>query len=131
MARVEWRFEPRLDQLRVARAALRAWFEARGLSRELTSDAVLVISELVTNGVIHNGHGPITVRAEDREAGIMLEVITVDHPTGQAPSWPRRDPAEGGHGLHIVEALTEDYAVSRDGPRRTVSCRLLPDVAPA
>jgi len=78
MARREWRFEPRAEQLPHARAVLRKWLDARGIPQSVTTDALLIASELVTNGVVHDGAGLITMRAEATEDNLRLEVVTTD-----------------------------------------------------
>jgi anti-sigma regulatory factor (Ser/Thr protein kinase) len=123
----EWRFEPRLDQLRVARSLLGSWLGGLGIAESLLSDAVLVVSELVTNGVVHDGGGPISLRAQVSGDDVRLEVITLERPDGHRPP-PEiariRDAGEGGQGLRIVNALTSDFSVRLDGQQRHVSCRL-------
>lgn len=123
MARREWRFEPRPEQLPHARAVLRKWLDARGIPQSVKADALLIASELVANGVLHDGAGPITMRAEATEDNLRLEVVTIDVAAGKT-SERFRDAVEGGHGLRIVKALTRDFAIHQEGRVRTVSCSL-------
>src|SRR4030081_646280 len=123
MARREGRVDPRPAQVPHAGAVLRKWLDARGTPQSVTADALLIASELVTNGVVHDGAGPITMRAEAIEDNVRLEVVTIDVAAGKT-SERFREAVEGGHGLRIVKALTRDFAIHQEGRVRTVSCSL-------
>jgi len=123
MPRGEWRFESRPDQLPRARAALRAWLQAHRVPEEVATDALLVATELVTNGIVHGG-GAITVRAEATDDDVLLEVVTLDLAADEHPWLDVRTGIDGGRGLRIVRALTRNLAIRCEGPVRTVSCSL-------
>ena len=122
----EWRFDPSPDQLPAARHRLRSWLDDAGVAREVTDDAVLVAAELISNGVLHDGGGAITVRTGIEPGQLRLEVITLDHPADAQPPWLQqlRDPAkdEGGLGMRIVEALTCQLALDHTEGIRRVAC---------
>lgn len=90
----------------------------------LADDAVLVVSELVTNAVAH-AHPPygqvIVTRFERLAHGVRIEVHDVGERMpefrGGAP-----DDAESGRGLVLVDALTEgQWGVKhQEGPGKTV-----------
>lgn len=90
----------------------RAYVEERfagHLASAATYDLSLVVSELVSNAVVH-GRGAITLRAHEVEDGVRVEVIDEgaersDEICAQAHS----ETAEGGRGLQIVEALSRDW----------------------
>lgn len=72
-------------------------------------DVALVISELVTNSVRHaDSPGEIAVRINVGASSIHIEVT--DSGLGFDPSQPR-----DGMGLNIVEALSEDWGIERNG----------------
>ncbi|MGH2719017.1 MAG: ATP-binding protein [Actinomycetota bacterium] len=123
-----WRFDPSPDQLPAARHALRAWLDSAGFAPEVAEDAVLVAAELIGNGVLHDGGGPITVRAAREPGQLRIEVLTIDHPFVFPPPWLERLRSpfhdEGGLGLKIVEALTCHLAIDRHDGARRVSCAL-------
>ena len=77
----------------------------------------------MTNGVVHDGAGLITMRAEATEDNLRLEVVTTDVAAGKT-SERFREAVEGGHGLRLVKALTRDFAIHQEGRVRTVSCSL-------
>jgi anti-sigma regulatory factor (Ser/Thr protein kinase) len=81
-------------------------------SRE-SADAALMVSELVTNALVH-GVGTITLRI-DLEVDV-LRVEVADE--GEVALDPSPTPgAHGGLGLRIVERLADDWGV-RDGSTR-------------
>ena len=125
----ERKFRPVLAELPGARGALRAWLRDVGVDGEdAAADVLVVTSELVTNGVFHDGGDLITVRANKRDGEVAVEVTTVDHPPGHRP--PDRDladPLDGGRGLVIVKAFSHDFAVVHDDDQRVTTCRVTVD----
>ena len=106
-----------VDAPRAARARVRELRERLGPDR--THDATLLISELVTNAVKYGPeHGEIQVIiAEDGER----TRFTV-HDTGAGPL-PVMRPLErlphegGGHGLRLVEMVSDRWGVERGSTR--------------
>jgi anti-sigma regulatory factor (Ser/Thr protein kinase) len=101
----------------------RRWLAEQLASRLRAQDLqslLLVLSELVTNAVVH-GEGDVTVAAILREERARLEV------SDGAPEWriggttPR---AEGGRGLRIVEALADRWSVDHTAAGKTVWAEL-------
>jgi anti-sigma regulatory factor (Ser/Thr protein kinase) len=85
---------------------------ASALPAPLCSDAVLLVSELVTNAVLH-GASPITLRLSATPGRIRVEV----HDHGSSLPVPRQDrsvPARpGGLGLVLVKALASEWGVTQ------------------
>lgn len=83
----------------------------------VTEDAVLIVSELVTNCVRH-ASADFTVVVETRGGRIRIEV------TDSGGGWPvvrhpdRNEPT--GRGLQIVRALSEDWGVDHRKGHTTV-----------
>jgi serine/threonine-protein kinase RsbW len=121
--------EPR----RARRLVLPATVQATGLARRATREAlaawgvthleetaVLLVSELVTNGVLHakTPAAILRLRLETAEGFLRIEVQDAD------PSWPRRrTPAgldESGFGLVLVDALADKWGVRDTPPGKTV-----------
>ena len=77
----------------------------------LLEDALLVVSELVTNGVCHSGasDGAIIVRVELTGTMVRLEVEDPGRGGVIAP----RDPDLGGFGLNLVQGLSERWGLER------------------
>jgi anti-sigma regulatory factor (Ser/Thr protein kinase) len=99
-----------------ARTALRCLDRTLG---ELKSDADLLVSELVTNSVIHAQAYEVEVHAAVDDAGVRIEVS--DLGPGFDRRYAQREPSltgGGGYGLHIVDRLAHRWGVSRDGRSR-------------
>ena len=75
-------------------------------------DALLVVSELVTNGVSHSGasDGAIIVRVELTGTMVRLEV---EDPGRSGVIAPRAPGPGGGFGLNIVQGLCERWGLER------------------
>lgn len=82
-----------------------------------TSSALIVISELVTNAIVH-GHDPIEVSMTCRDGSVRVAVSD-----GGGGAVAPADPAErevGGHGLHLVEAMSLAWGVDDTPAGKTV-----------
>lgn len=104
--------------------------EARGLVRdlllgggceELLDHALLLVSELVTNALLHAGTTIDVVARLDAD-GLVVEV------GDGSPHLPVRrhyaDTAGTGRGLRLLEQLVADWGITRDGRGKTVWFRL-------
>ncbi|MZD03489.1 protein phosphatase, partial [Streptomyces sp. SID5785] len=100
----------------------------------LADDAVVVVSELVTNAVVHAGTGvDLVCRRDgptaDGPAGLVVEV-TDHHPTravrtDRAARTP--DIPEYGRGLQLVASLAEAWGITYRPGTKTVWARLPAD----
>jgi len=84
-----------------------------------SADAVLCLSELATNAVLHSASarpgGTFAVHAEATGSGFRVEVCDA------GGAWDARPPDENdGHGLAIVAALAARWGVSGSEAARTV-----------
>jgi anti-sigma regulatory factor (Ser/Thr protein kinase) len=108
---------PEARSVGVVRRRLSAHFSM--LTRADLDDAVLAVSELITNAVLH-GDGPVEVRVSHRP-GLLRVEVTDD---GRAVPLPRHAGLgdERGRGLHIVDAVTSRWGVApkRSGRGKTV-----------
>jgi anti-sigma regulatory factor (Ser/Thr protein kinase) len=120
----ERKVRPDPGELPGTRAALRRWLRDVGVvGVDSTDDVLIVSSELVTNGVVHDGGALITMRAERLGHEVAIEVTTVDHLPGHRPTYRDvEDSVDGGHGLEIVHALSHDYTVRRSDNERITAC---------
>ncbi|MEU0722647.1 SpoIIE family protein phosphatase [Streptomyces sp. NPDC006140] len=119
----------------LVRAALAEWTGlglpgAEHLTDRLADDATLVVSELVTNAVVHAGTDvEMECRLEgDDQATTALVVEVSDHhpsraPRGGEPETPHDTP-EYGRGLRLVGALCEAWGITYRTGRKTVWARL-------
>jgi anti-sigma regulatory factor (Ser/Thr protein kinase) len=82
------------------------------LGAQQREDAALMVSELVTNALVH-GIGTISLRIDVEAATLRVEVSD----EGNVALAPSPSPgAHGGWGLRIVDRLADDWGVL-EGPR--------------
>ncbi|GGS01483.1 hypothetical protein GCM10010236_65200 [Streptomyces eurythermus] len=112
-----------------ARALVRtALAEAPGVPARLADDAMAVVSELVTNAVVHAGTD-VHVEWRLEESGAFVIEVCDRHPSrapretgGEAPY----DTPEYGRGLRLVATLAESWGVTYRAGAKTVWARLPP-----
>ncbi|MEV5610241.1 SpoIIE family protein phosphatase [Streptomyces sp. NPDC052225] len=115
---------------RFVRATLDGWAEAEppgaeGAVDRLADDAVVIVSELVTNAVVHAGTS-VDVLCHLTGAALVIEVtdhhparaLRGEHP-GRAPDMP-----EYGRGLRLVASLSESWGITYRTGTKTVWARL-------
>jgi anti-sigma regulatory factor (Ser/Thr protein kinase) len=96
--------------------------QARQLVRDLVSseradDATLLVSELVTNAVKY-GPEEETIRLIVAHGGDRTRFTVHDLGLGPLPEMRAEDdPAPGGHGLRLVDALADRWGVERGSTR--------------
>jgi anti-sigma regulatory factor (Ser/Thr protein kinase) len=99
---------PQPASVPIARQFVRAFLTEEGVDSVLMLPAVLLTSELVTNGVIH-AHTDLDLRAELAHDSLRVEVV--DHGDG-CPVHGRAAPdAERGRGLSVVSELATRWGV--------------------
>lgn len=119
------------DAPRAARRLVREWLPEDLASEELES-AQLLVSELVTNAVVH-GRGRVILRAQLDDDRLLVEVI--DDGDGFERTVRQRDfDSVGGRGLAIVDVLASRWGIhegtthvwfelERPGPRLGVDSK--------
>ena len=115
----------------MVRDALADWAElglpgTERLTEHRAGDALVVVSELVTNAVVHAGTD-VEVGCRVEETGALV-IEATDHrpsrtPTGGDHETPQ-EPAEYGRGLPLVAALSESWGVTFRPGAKTVWARL-------
>jgi anti-sigma regulatory factor (Ser/Thr protein kinase) len=82
---------------------------ARSGRTDLRADATVLVSELVTNAVLHAG-GPISVSAAYIDSTLRVEVHDTD--THPLPALRRPSASDKtGRGLHLVALLADRWAI--------------------
>ncbi len=132
--------EIRPDPAEVGRA--RRWTRARlavsGIAAEepLAETLVLLVSELVTNAVVHTGAPAVLSLSLPSEAAAAAPVrLEVADASTRAPV-PRcaDDDATGGRGLALVDGLADRWGWSAEGAGKRIWCELdrcAPPMTPA
>ncbi|MFF2641032.1 ATP-binding protein [Streptomyces niveus] len=102
-----------------ARHRMRAELRGRGLSDAVVDDAVLILSELLSNACRHGrplgrteiGDGDVRAAWEVDPVGrLTVEVTDGGGPTRPVPATPSVT-ARGGRGLNIITSLAEEWGV--------------------
>ncbi|MBI0300184.1 ATP-binding protein [Streptomyces sp. PRKS01-29] len=122
--------------VRAARQRMRVDLGRTGVSDSVIDDAVLILSELLSNAWRHgrpwrSDHGGGMVRAAwslDEDDRLMVEVTDGGGPTRPLPAKPSVT-ARGGRGLNIITSLAEEWGVRDDVGEVTVWALLPPDDA--
>jgi anti-sigma regulatory factor (Ser/Thr protein kinase) len=107
--RALYKIEPQPEAPAQARRIIADELASR-LSAPALDDVKLMVSELVTNGIVHGSTEP--------DAPVMLDLLVngkircrvMDHGRGFADG-PRRSEAPGGWGLHLVEQLSDRWGM--------------------
>ena len=108
--------------VRLARHAFADELQAAGVPEDTTRDAMLVLSELVTNAVKHAAplpSGEIHVRWEVRDDRLHIETTDGGANTRPHASVPAVS-ALGGRGLDIVRTVSTDWGVTESDDEVTV-----------
>ncbi|CAN5437207.1 hypothetical protein BH20ACT15_BH20ACT15_01210 [soil metagenome] len=108
------RLESEPEAPRQARAAIAPLAEQ--VSERTLHDLRVVVSELVSNAVVHAPGEPIHVQVDVDTEGVIHGEIS-DRGDGDVKLRPTAPGRPGGHGLGIVDALTDRWGV-RDGSAR-------------
>jgi anti-sigma regulatory factor (Ser/Thr protein kinase) len=96
-----------------------------GASDELVDSVCLVVSELVTNAVLHAGTScELTVSGPESVAADVVRIEVTDGDPA-APLAKRYDvDAASGRGLHLVEALSDRFGTQHRGDGKAVWCEV-------
>ena len=96
-----------------------------GCDETTAAEARLIVSELVTNAVVH-ARTPLELDVLVKETVLRIEVT--DYGIDRPHVWARSETA--GRGLPIVEALVRSWGVVDLGSGKTVWCELPLRTAP-
>lgn len=98
-----------------AGSARRALHSAAIFGAAAEPDALLLVSELVTNSIVHAGHGGRdAIRVWAASHGSMTRVEVCDRARGDTLPTMRPEPppyATGGRGLLLVDALSDRWGM--------------------
>jgi anti-sigma regulatory factor (Ser/Thr protein kinase) len=114
-----------------ARRSVHAQLEGH-IPATTATDAALLVSELVTNSVVHANVGPHrTLTVEVTTLDDRVRIAVTDPGSRLRPRLPPPDPeTPGGLGLLLVNELCETWGVRQDLGPTCVWCELLLDQSP-
>ncbi|MFI9805331.1 ATP-binding protein [Streptomyces sp. NPDC052301] len=97
---------------RLAHARLSGW----SVSADTCDSAALVISELVTNAVVHTASSRVVCELHDHDDMVRIAVRDEGCAPGEPHPSPQRPDEEHGRGLFLVDALCRAWGVQEHGP---------------
>ncbi|WP_426404614.1 ATP-binding protein [Streptomyces sp. R-07] len=99
--------------------ALSAWFGCAGRPGQVAvEDALLLVSEVVTNALTHGGV-PYELRL-DRAGGRLWVQVSDTSPVRPRPHGPHHAGRPSGHGLYLLERLSAGWGWVPRGSGKTV-----------
>nr|WP_256107377.1 ATP-binding protein [Streptomyces sp. ODS05-4] len=101
-----------------------------GVAGDVSDGVMLVVSELITNAVVHTASHRVV--CELRDCGEQLRIAVQDEGCpASGPRLRRTAPEEGGRGLMLVDAVSTAWGAhdARHGTGRVVWAELAHDVA--
>ncbi|MFL5863883.1 MAG: ATP-binding protein [Solirubrobacteraceae bacterium] len=114
---LELELEPAPEAPAVARAALAEFSETHGIDADTRATVLLLVSELVTNAVVHpDVQPPDDIGMHVRMTELVIRVEITDQGSGFTPA--PRNPAQidGGYGLYLLSQAASRWGVeSGDG----------------
>jgi len=97
---------------RLVRARLTGW----SVCEDTCDAAVLVISELVTNAIVHTAGGVVVCELHDSENTLRIAVRDEGCTPGEPRPSPQLPEEEHGRGLLLVDALCRAWGAQEHGP---------------
>jgi anti-sigma regulatory factor (Ser/Thr protein kinase) len=105
-----YELDPAPDAPHAVRTALREDLTGT-LASDMVDSVVLVVSELVTNSVIHGPGRPIQVLLSAEQGGTIRGEVRDEGETGAVEICEEIRGDGSGNGLRIVEAISERWGV--------------------
>ncbi|WP_078916986.1 ATP-binding protein [Streptomyces sp. NRRL S-813] len=109
---------------RLTRARLTAW----SVCEDTCDTADLVISELVTNAIVHTASSRVVCELHDRGELVRIAVRDEGRAPGEPHPSPQRPEEEHGRGLLLVEAMCLSWGAQQHGQGLVVWAELARDI---
>ncbi|MGW5654595.1 ATP-binding protein [Streptomyces humi] len=97
---------------RLARARLTGW----SVCADTCDTALLVISELVTNAIVHTASSRVVCELHDHDGTVRIAVYDEGCSPDEPHPSPQRPEEEHGRGLLLVDALCRAWGAQEHGP---------------
>lgn len=127
VVRARCELRPHPESVGEARRFVRSVVDRAGGQPELAETAELVVSEVVTNAVLHAGTA-VAVAVRAGAGRLRVEVGDGSQQVPRQRSYDRL--VSTGRGLHILEAVVDDWGVELDASGKTVWFELTPGGGP-
>jgi anti-sigma regulatory factor (Ser/Thr protein kinase) len=101
-----------VDAPRAARAHVRRAAAEAALGDARAEEAVLLISELITNAVKYGGAGPVEL-VMSRPENVLRFAVRDSGGPGPLPEIREPGRTGGGHGLRLVDGIADRWGVER------------------
>ncbi|MFI2639568.1 ATP-binding protein [Streptomyces sp. NPDC018610] len=111
---------------RLTRARLTGW----SVCEDTCDTAVLVVSELVTNAIVHTASSHVVCELTDGAGLVRIAVRDEGCAPGEPHPSPQRPEEEHGRGLMLVEAMCHAWGTREHGPGLVVWAELPHTSAP-
>ncbi|WP_443065618.1 ATP-binding protein [Streptomyces sp. NBC_00557] len=99
-----------------ARRLAHAWLTGWSVCADTCDSAALVLSELVTNAIVHTASSRVVCELHDRADTVRIAVHDEGCAPGEPHSSPQRPEEEHGRGLLLVDALCLSWGAQEHGP---------------
>lgn len=104
--------EPSPDAPAEARAAIAEFAETHGIDTNTLATIILLVSELVTNAVVHpEPQVTADIRMHARLTGPMIRVEITDQGSGFTPRPRDSSQMSGGYGLYLLNKAATKWGV--------------------
>ncbi|MEU3524522.1 ATP-binding protein [Streptomyces sp. NPDC038707] len=97
---------------RLTQARLSGW----AVCADTCESAALVVSELVTNAIVHTASGRVVCELHDHDDMVRIAVRDEGCAPGEPHPSPQRPDEEHGRGLFLVDALCRAWGAQEHGP---------------
>ncbi|MBV2357613.1 ATP-binding protein [Streptomyces sp. J2-1] len=97
---------------RLTRARLTGW----SVCEDTCDSAALIVSELVTNAIVHTASSRVVCELHDHEDTVRIAVHDEGCAPGEPHPSPQRPHEEHGRGLLLVDALCRAWGAQERGP---------------
>ncbi|MFJ9735275.1 ATP-binding protein [Streptomyces sp. NPDC101169] len=97
---------------RLARARLTGW----SVCEDTCDTAALVVSELVTNAIVHTASSRVVCELHDHDDTVRIAVHDEGCAPGEPHPSPQRPDEEHGRGLLLVDTLCRAWGAQEHGP---------------
>ncbi|WP_373316928.1 ATP-binding protein [Streptomyces sulfonofaciens] len=94
----------------------RAWLTAWAVCEDTCDSAALIVSELVTNAIVHTSSRQIVCELRDEDGKVRIAVGDEGRSPGDPSPSVCRDEEEHGRGLLLVAAVCSAWGALETGP---------------